>query len=155
MPLLRDKLNFYSFDSIDKIVDSGEVVIVNDGNTTSSGTNTGPQTAKIVSLSIPNPYGRAALIRARWSIDGGSNWQGLESRLLYSFTITLTDIPVTSSPLKALQSAVSVGSNNTNIEFRTANGQHGNQSKLSTQGNVGYTPVSQTYRIQYWLYERE
>ena len=148
-----DKLTFASRHSIDKIVQQGSITIVNDGDTTVSG---GAQTAKIVSDTVTNNYGRAGLIRARWSIDGGNNWQSLDSIIQYSFTITLTDIPITSTPLRALDSAVSIGSSDGTITFITANGKHGNVSRLSTSPvTAGYTPTSRTFLIQYSLYERE
>lgn len=150
------KLQFFSNDPIDKIVQQGEISITNDGNTTTTGTSTGPQTAKIVEDTAPNNYGKAALARFRWSVDGGTNWQGMEAELLFTFTITLTDIPVTSSPMQGLEAAMSIGCDDSTITFRTANGAHGNVSRLSTAGSAtGYTPTSQTFLIQYALYERE
>src|SRR5689334_17441788 len=107
-----NKLNFSSEDPIDKIVadnfDGTPITVVNDGNTTSSGTNTQSQSAKIVTSTIPNPYGKACFVRYKWSVDGTNFNTGI-AHLLYSFTKTFTSIPVTSPPLPALRAAVSVG----------------------------------------------
>jgi hypothetical protein len=154
MPIAnKDLLHFLSTDPIDKIVQQGEITIVNDGNTTTSGTGTGEQTARIVSDTVPNSYGRAGLVRARWSIDGGTNWQSLETEIVYTFTLTITDIPLTDT-LSGLDSAISIGCSDSTITFRTANGRHGNVSILSTDPiGTGYTPTSRTFIIQYALYE--
>lgn len=150
------KIAFFSNDPIDKIVQQGEVTIVNDGNTTSTGTTTGPQAGRVVSSTTTNTYGRAALARARWSIDGGTSWQSLETEIIYGFTITFTDIPVTSDPLKAIDSAITVGCTDSTVYFFTVNGKHGNVSRTSGAPNdTGYTPTSRTFTIQYVLYERE
>lgn len=147
-----DKVLFDSRYSIDKVVQEGTIEITNNGDTTSGA---GSQTAKIVTDTTPNTYGRAALARFRWSVDDGVNWQGMDSKLVYSFSSTLTDIPITVT-LKALNAAVSVGCDDTTVYFRTANGLHGNQSRTSAQAaTVGYTPTSQTFLIEYALYERD
>jgi hypothetical protein len=147
MPLVDnlDNITFASKYPIDKIVQEGEITIVNNGDTSAqTGTY---QTAKIVEDTVANNYGRAGLIRARWSIDGGTNWQSLDSNLLYTFT--LTSFGVT---LSGLDSAISIACNDTTITFRTANGRHGNVggSPPST-----YTPTSRTFLIEYALYERD
>jgi hypothetical protein len=148
MPDLQ-KLNFFSKYPIDKIVQQGEITIVNDGATSS------PQMAKIVESTTTNNYGRAGLVRARWTIDGGTNWQGLESQLTYFFTLSTVPgnpgHPMTIQ-LSGLDSAISVGSSAANITFRTANGAHGN---VTNTDSPVYIPTSRTFRIQYILYERE
>lgn len=141
----RDKLIFYSNDPIDKIVQSGEVTIVNDGDTTGDALSF--QSAKIVDSTVANDYGRAGLVRARWSIDGGTNWQALESEILYTFTLTAF-----AATVPGLAEAISIGCTDTTITFRTANGRHGN---VAGAGPFTYTPTSRTFVIQYWLYERE
>lgn len=141
----RPNLAFSSFDPIDKVVQEGEVTIVNDGDTIGT---TGEFTeAKIVESTATNTYGRAGLIRARWSVDGGTNYQALESELVYSFD--LTDIGTT---IPGLDAAVSIGCSDSTITFRTANGKHGN---VTGTGPFTYTPTSQTFLIEYALYERE
>lgn len=148
------RLNFYSGDPIDKVViPPGIVSVTNDGNTTTSGTGDGDQIAKIVTSTIPNPYGRKVLCRFTWSIDG-ANFNSGESHLIYSYTITFTDTHATGSPINALQAAVSVGVNDTTITFITGNGYHGNVSRVSTGPlGSGYTPISQTFVIKYALFE--
>src|SRR5690606_33298948 len=105
------------------------------------------QQAKIVADTQPNTYGRATLARARWSIDGGTSWQAMEAELVYSFTLTAF-----AAVLIGLDSAISIGTDDTTVYFRTANGRHGN---VSGTGPFTYTPTSRTFTIQYALYERE
>lgn len=152
MPLVDnlDDLSFVSFNDIDKIVQQGEIEIVNDGDT-----GTVHQSAKIVSDTVTNDYGRAGLVRARWSIDGGTNWQGLESQLLYTYTINTEGGDPghpASATLSGLDSAISIGCSNSTITFRTANGRHGTVTGTVTPS---YTPTSRTFTIQYTLMERE
>lgn len=128
------KLNFYSGNPIDKVVYEGSVTIVNDGATSF------PEEAKIVTSTQTNPYGKAVLARARWSVDGGSSWQNLNSRLLYGFTNAGT----TQWGLKA---AISIGCSSSQVHFRTANGYHGDVVAGA------YTPTSQTFLIEYALFE--
>lgn len=143
------KLSFFSGNSIDKIVQSGEITITNSG-----ATGTGYQQALIVEESITNNYGRAGLVRARWSIDGGTNWQSLETKIVYTFT--LFSAPGDpghpfNATLSGLDSALSIGCSDSLITFRTANGRHGNVTGTTTPS---YTPTSRTFIIQYTLFER-
>lgn len=152
MPLADNlnNLSFSSFNPIDKIVQEGEITIVNDGDT-----GTEYQTAKIVSDTVANDYGRAGFVRARWSIDGGTNWQGLESQLTYVFTLNTEPGDLghpTSTQLSGLDSAISIGCSDSTITFRTANGRHGTVTGSNTPT---YTPTSRTFIIQYALFERE
>lgn len=140
-----DLLSFISSSSIDKIVHHDTITIVNDGNTSSqAGTY---QTAKIVTGTATNPYGRACLARARWSINGGSTWQAMEAKLVYTFTLSSFGVV-----LNGLDSAISVGCSDSTVYFRTANGRHGN---VGGSPPTSYTPTSRTFLIEYWLYERE
>lgn len=146
----RTKLNYYSADSIDKIVADGSIVITNDGDT-----GTDYYWANIVTDTDANPYGRAGLIRARWSIDGGVNWQGLDSQIVYAYTVnTEAGDPghPASTTLGGLDSAISVGCDTDTIYFRTANGKHGTVTGTTTPS---YTPTSRTFIIEYWMYERQ
>lgn len=131
--------------SQDKIVYHDTITIVNDGVTT--GTTYTWQQNKVVQSTIPNPYGRAALARARWSIDGGASWQSLESKIVYTYTLTAFGVV-----LWSLDSAISIGCSDSTIYFRTANGRHGN---VTGNPPTGYTPTSRTFLIEFWLYERE
>ena len=149
------KLQFFSDDPADKIVATGTVTVTNDGNTTAaSGTGDGPQKAKIAETSITNSYGKKSFVRYVWAVDG-TNFNSSLTHLLYDFTLTYTDIPVTSDPLQGLKGAVSVGLSDSLIYFRTANGFHGNVSTTSGNPNNGYTPTSQTFTIKYAVYEKE
>lgn len=148
--IVDDKFSFVSDFPIDKIVTEGTITIENDGDT-----GTAYNTAKIVQETVTNTYGRAGLMRARWSIDGGANWQGMDTELTYTFT--LSSVPgnpghPVSDTLFGLDSALSVGCQDSQLVFRTANGRHGNVSNLTSPV---YTPTSRTFIIQYALYEVE
>lgn len=145
----RTKLSFFSNDSIDKVVQQGEITITNSGATSDY------QAALVVSDSVTNAYGRAGFVRARWSIDGGTNWQALEAELIYTFTVNSEAGDPghpTSFLLNGLDSAVSIGCTDSTITFRTANGRHGTVTGFVTPS---YTPTSRTFVIQWALYERE
>lgn len=149
MPSL-DKLSYLSAHPIDKIVQEGEITIVNDGDTTSSGTDTGPYSLKIVQENQANNYGRAGFINARWSVDNRETWREQNGYLMGFFLIT--DIPLQPHlPERNIDSAISVGSSNTQIFFRTGNGVHGNVDYSTEE----YTPISRTFIIQWWMYERD
>lgn len=129
-----DLLNFLSLDPIDKIVYEHEVTIVNDGATSF------PEDAKIVTSSEANPYGKAVFARARWSVDGGSSWQDIDSRLMFEYTDS-------GNTLYGLKAAMSIGCDDNTVHFRTANGLHGDVVAGA------YTPTSLTFIIQYALFE--
>lgn len=141
MTVNRQVLQFFSNDPIDKIVQEGEVTVVNDGASADY------QKAKIVESTVANDYGRAGLVRARWSIDGGTSWNSLDTEIVYTFTLTAPG--VTDS---GLDSAMSIGCTDSTITFRTANGRHGN---VGGSPPSSYTPTSRTFTIQYALYEVE
>jgi len=143
-----DKLNYLSLHSIDKVVMEGTISIVNSGATSF------PQGSLIVSETITNTYGRKAFARASWSIDSGVSYQSLESQVTYSFLYnTVAPAPVTSTPLRGLKAAVSIGVSDTLVTFRTANGFHGTVTDDGT--TISYTPTSQTFIIKYAIFERE
>lgn len=144
-----DLLSFFSEYPTDKVVQVGSISIVNDGITSNA-----PQSSKIVTDSTPNTYGRKSLVRFKYSVDGGTNYQSQESHLVYSYTITITSIPVTTI-MGGLRAAVSVGVSDSTIFFRTANGYHGNSSRVLPADPDVYTCISQTFNIVYALYERE
>ena len=147
------KLQFYSGYVADKVVTTGSILITNNGDTTGLGSNTGDQTARIVTSSIANPYGKKAFVRYKWTTNS-LDFNSSDTHQVYSYTTTFTDIPVTSSPMQALRAAVSIGVNASNIIFYTANGLHGNVSRLSSSSStVGYTPVSLDFIIYYAIFE--
>jgi len=142
-----DKLNFLSLHPIDKVVMEGTISIVNSGATAF------PQDSLIVSSSITNTYGRKAFARASWSVDSGANYQSLESQVTYSFLYnTVAPAPVTSTPLRGLSGAISIGVSDSQVTFRTANGLHGTVTDDGT--TILYTPTSQTFIIKYAIFER-
>lgn len=138
-----DALSLLSDHKIDKIVQHDTVTIVNPGG---AGTTDFDQ-ANIVTDTRPNTYGKACLARARWSIDGGATWQGMHTKLVYTFTLTSFGVV-----LNGLDSAISIGCNASTVFFRTANGRHGN---VAGNPPSSYTPTSRTFTIEYWLYEVE
>lgn len=145
MAITIDRLSFYSKHAIDKVVTSGNTSVVNSGATSH------PQVALIVSSAIANPYGRRALVRGAYSIDGGANYQSLDSRLIYTFNLT---VPGPSTEiLNGLQAAISIGVSDSLITFRTANGYHGDVTDDGV--NYIYTPISLTFLIKYAVFERE
>ena len=151
----NSKVIFDSLHPLDKIVYSGTLVTTNNGDTTgATGNNTGPQAAKIQLATIANPYSKKCFVRFVWAIDG-VNFNSAETHLLYTFNITYTDIPATSSNQQGLRAAVSMAIDANTITFQTANGYHGNVSTTSGNPNNGYTPTSQTYTIKYYLFEME
>lgn len=145
----RNKLNFFTGDPVDKIVAEGTVTISNDGATSQA-----PQTAKIVESRIANPYGKKALCRFVYSVDGGVSFNGQDAHLAYTFTITV--IPPSpgagfSTTLGGLKAGVSIGVTASEIIFRTANGFHGN---VTDNGTVyAYTPTNLDFIIKYALFE--
>lgn len=149
MTIDRTKLAYSSEDPIDKIVSTGTITVVNDGATSPT-----YQKAKIVTSTITNPYGKKCFVRARWSVDG-TNKNSLHTHLVYTFVVsTVPGDPghPASATLNGLKAAVSIGVSNSTIYFRTANGLHGNVSGTTTPS---YTPTSQTFTIDYALYEIE
>lgn len=141
-----DKFLFASDYPIDKVLLTGETQVVNDGNTSSDSMKY--QSSKIVTGNVPNTTGKTCHVRYVWSIDG-VNWQSPSTHLIYSYTVSFSGSVV--ARMGGIQGAVSVGVNNSNIAFRTANGSHGNVS-INSSGAASYTPVSRTFRIKYALY---
>lgn len=141
-----DLLAFFSNYPIDKIVGHDTITIVNDGVTSGN-----YQQSKIVTDTKSNPYGIKALARARWSLDGGANWQTLDSQITYTFSVTYPGPFV--DTLSGLRAAISVGCSDGQVHFRTASGYHG--AVVQGMSSATYTPISQTFLIEYWLYEIE
>lgn len=142
----RNKINYFSGDANDEIVYENTITIVNDGATTND-----PQSSKIVTQNITNPYGIKAMVRFAYSVDG-VNYNDAESHLFYGYTITVPAVPITVN-MGGLRAAVSVGISDTEIKFRTANGYHGNVTQVGA--TYTYTPISQTFYIKYAIYEVE
>lgn len=144
-----DDFLFASDYPIDKVLLTGETTVVNDGNTKSDSLTY--QSSKIVTGNVANTTGKTCHVRYVWSIDG-VNWQSSSTHLIYSYTVSSDGSVV--ARMGGLQGAVSVGVNNSNIAFRTANGSHGNVS-ISSTGSPSYTTTSRTFRIKYALYSME
>lgn len=145
MTVDRTKVNYYSGDPIDEITYQSTISIVNDGSTSSS------QSSKIVTDSVANPYGKKAFVRFAYTVDG-TNYNGQDAHLVYAYTISITSIPVTIT-VGGLRAAVSVGVSDTEIKFRTANGYHGNSTRVNPGDPENYTPISQTFTIKYSIFE--
>lgn len=137
-------LEFISNDPIDKVVATGSITIENDGDTV--GTTYEFQSSKIVTDSVENPYSKKCFVNFVWSIDE-TNFNSSEAHLAYTYTVTAFGATV-----GGLRGAVSVGANASTVEFRTANGYHGN---VAGAGPFTYTPIAQTFTIKYALYEIE
>lgn len=141
------KLTFLSTYPIDKVVATGTFSVTNSGATGQS-----PQTALVVSGTTPNPYAKRCFVRASWSVDGGANYQSLDSQLVYTFNMTtIPPAPAHSAILNGLQAAASIGVSDSLITFTTANGYHGD---VTDNGTVyAFTPISQTFLFKYALFE--
>lgn len=147
-----DLLEFVSSAEIDKIVDQGDISIVNSGpfGTSYAGSD------RIVQIDTPNHYGKPCLVRFRWSIDGNP-FNSPETMLSYAFTVDATAWggPV-SDPLPGVVAACAVGVNAGGVLFRTVNGHHTNVAYTGTAMSPGpdnFSPISHTFRIQYVLLE--
>lgn len=163
--LSLDALHFYSENQIDKIVQSGEFTIVNPGAISVTLLNVIDQPrVRTVSTTQANSYGRAGLIRARYSLNGGTDWQEMESAIAFGYEVdTYVDSSFASTTLQAdVRAQVVLGSDDNTIYARFLSGYHNGdplrQDINTGTGNStfsGWTAISQTAIIQYWLYERE
>lgn len=146
-----DKLIFHSNTPIDKVVASGSVSINNDGDTNGS-----YGAAKIVNSNISNPHTGRCFVRARWSIDGGTNYNTPTSRLIYTYTQNTSGEFNDTQERYNLKAAISVGVSSSQVKFVTANGYHGDVDTVvhpdfSTTDT--YTPIPLTFIIEYVLFE--
>lgn len=140
-----NKFILHSDYPMDKIVYIGvPQTIINNGVTTS------PYENKIEEVRLTNPYGKKCFIRARWSIDNGNSWQPLEGRFMYNYDYSS---PFLNTTLAGLRAAISIGASDTQIVIRTANGYHG--GVFDDGVNYIYTPISQTFIVEYALMELE
>lgn len=145
----RTKINFFTGDPVDKIVyeTPTPLSIDNDGIT-----NNAPQSCKIVDLVIPNPYGKKALCRFVYSVDGGVSYNGQDAHLAYTYAInTIPPLPPFGTTLGGLLAAVSVGVTADSIRIRTGNGYHGNVSDNGV--NYFYTANPLTFLVKLALFE--
>lgn len=154
MAIYRDKLQFYSGDAIDKIVaPKVQRSIYNNGST--SGQTATWQTAKIVSVTFTNPYGKKCFVRGRWSIDGGTTWNTFDSHLTYTFNLHF--VGGSPNPPDQLQSglkaAVSIGVSDSEVKIVTANGHHGTVTFNIGNGSSSYSPTAHTFLVEYELFE--
>lgn len=161
----RGKVEFTSDEAIDKIVSQGQISITNPGAqaTDSLGINFNVPTYRIVTSTRPNPYGRNAFVRYRWSYDGGTNWNGQGSSMAFGYNLSFrtNGVHQSSDPVADLRAHVAVATSDTQITFRTVSTYHSTSGIYSdtvlspfkiTWGN--WSPISQTFIIQYWVYER-
>lgn len=139
-----DKFSLIGTNPVDKVVQSGMFTVTNNGATSQY------FTARIIDSSIVNSYGKKCFVRYRWNIDGGA-WQSKYSHDQYQFTL---NYPGGSQALFGLRSAVSVGVSDTDIYFRTGNGDHGNVT-MSSGGAISYTPISHVFNIEYALFVKD
>lgn len=132
---------------IDKIVDTGTISVVNNGNTT--GSQYTYQQANLVTHGLPG-YGFPVFVRYIWRIGTGS-WQNSGSVIPYSYVV---NFPGGSSRLGGVRGLVGAGATIDSVAFRTLNGYHGNVT-ISSTGGVSYSPTSQTFQIRYAIYSMD
>ena len=141
----RNKVRFFTGDPVDMVQLEGSITITNDGVTTSA-----PQSSKIVEQRIANPYGKKAMCRFVYSVDGGLSYNGQDAHLAYQYNYTYTPAPFTTT-LGGLLAAVSVGVTAGEIIFRTANGHHGNVTDNGV--SITYTTIPHDFLIKYSIFE--
>lgn len=153
----------------DKIVYIGNtangkaVTVVNPGSLSiSSGGDINRPDINIVTQPIPNPYGKACLARIRWSVDGGSTWQGTDSvmTIQYTYNITVSGSPAGSTLTPPMvRGYVNVGCDDDYIYFRVQSHYNSNPVAVAvtptpfSQTFSGWSPISQTFLIEFALYE--
>ena len=166
MAIDRSKIAFYSDDPIDKIVMRGQVTVTNAGSqpVTDGLGNVNYPDLRAATTTIANTYGRAVMVRYRWSIDGGTTWNGQDSNMFYGYNVDarFNGVSQGSQPTTSLRGIVAVGSTNSQITFRTVSNYHTTAgifaNTVSPSFNInwgGWSSISQTFTIQYWAYERE
>jgi hypothetical protein len=147
-------LEFLSSNEIDKVVQQGDISIVNGGPTGTSYA----VSDRIVETSVANNYKKKCLVRFRWSVDG-DDFNSSDSVLEYAFVVDTTAWggPV-SDPMPGTLGAVAVGVSADNILFRVLNGHHSNVAYTGSAMSPGpdsFVGYSHTYRIQYAVLELE
>lgn len=165
MAVDRSKIAYFSDDPIDKIVLQGQISVSNAGSvSTNTGYDVNYPGMSGTSNSIANPYGRSAMVRYRWSVDGGATWSGQDSNMFYGYSVDgrVNGVHQEWAPTASLRGMVAVGTTSSNIVFRTLSNYHttsGIYSNLVFSPSVqvqwgGWSAISQNFIIQYWVYER-
>lgn len=151
-----DFLSFFSKHPIDKIsyIHPTQVSIVN-GGVSSPQATFNYLVANIATDRIPNPYGKKCLVRGRYSVDGGVSWNDLDSKIRYGFNITVTGPGGFTAPLTSRRAGVSIGVDDNFIYFRTGSAYHGDVTMNGGTGVSTFTPISQTFLIEFVLYTLE
>lgn len=143
----RDLLEYYSGDAIDKIVYQDTINLSMPAPVGYYYTDSD----QIVEQTVPNPYGKACMVRFKWRIDGGNN-NAQDAVLQYSFSIDASPLGGPVNPAEpGCLGAVVVGVNATEIRFRAINGHHSNVTY--TTGADSFTGYAHTFTIDYVLYE--
>lgn len=157
----RNKVEFNSDDPVDKIVHQGEVSVTNAG--AQSGEGNSPSN-RLVTHTISNPYGKNAFVRFKWSYDNGNNWNGQGSTMGFGYSLEgrYNGAHQGYYPAAGFRAHVSVGMTNSQMLFRTVSGYHTTNGIYSDTRTGpfrtewgGWSPISQTIRIKYWVYERD
>lgn len=157
-----DLLSLLSSHPIDKIVQSGEIVINHGGAVplTSTGIQNFPDNRLVIHNEV-NTYGRKSFIRAVFSVDG-SNWQPIDAPMLFSYTerIYFDNVLSDTYPLAGIRAQVSMGSDDNTIYVRIIGGYFSGNTRVdynapyTTAVYSGWTAAPQTIRIKYWMFER-
>jgi hypothetical protein len=142
-----DKILFSTKWPIDKVVATGNHSFVVNNPGGSSYTS-----AHITAFdSISNPYGKRALVRFVWSIDG-VNYYSPETRFGFTFNINATATGGSSTnTLADVKAAAAMGVSDSSIKFCGYNGFH--SDVVYTLGADSYTPYSLTFYFKYAVFE--
>lgn len=111
-------------------------------------------------------YGRAMLVRAVFSVDGGASWQEINNLLQFSWEMSYREnnvpIPIGNYIEAGPQMHVSVGCDNSRIYFRLQSNYFTYSTlvfNVNTSTGVatvsGWTAAAQTVMLKFWAYERD
>lgn len=156
-------LSFISKYPMDKIVEEGTMTLVHPGAVGyTGGTDVNLPRARVASTSTPNNYGKALMMRAKFSVDGGTTWHEAGDELTFFWVQTLyyNGTPLGQLRLVSSRLSLSVGCNDSNVYARaTGVFLSGSDIRVTITDPSpnwvysGWTAVSQTITIKYWLFE--
>lgn len=142
-----DKVLFSTNWPIDKIVhtDTYNFTVNNPGGSSYTA-------AHITAFSsVVNPYGKQALVRFVWSIDG-TNFYSPETQFGYTYNINASALGGPSTHTAAdVKAAAAMGVSSSLIQFSGFNGYH--SDVVYTAGADSYTPFNLTFYFKYALFE--
>lgn len=158
-----DALSFLSKYPIDKIVQHGTMTLIHPGAMSSTyGTTTNEPNYRNVTVSQTNNYGRKGYIRGRYSIDGGTTWNGMDQEIVFDATLNIyfmgTFNSTTAYPGTAIK--LVIGSSDS-LVYASARGERRTspaRADVDSSFNwtySGWSPISTTVIIEYWMFERD